>query len=574
MSKSKKRLLIISGIVLAIVVGVVLTFNAIVAGIISKKVDNYLATHPVKNYTISYGRVGFNIAGKSARLVNVTLSPKQSYIDSLTSTGYGFLVPDVTIGKLIVSGVDYSNILKGKNINIGKIRIRKLNVTLRKIIGKKTKPNKKNEKKTLIPETVTVRGINSLWIHSFILDKSKVELIDQATGDVIAGSQNIELDLRDFRLLPLKGDSSKFKPDCKEAILTLEKNLFYTPDKLYEIDLGVVAASLKNKKVVITNFKYKPLYSKKAFSKHLKYQQERYDIKVGSIEFYLPDIKSLINNQTILVSNVTVNKAKIGIYRDKLIPFPHFKRPLLPHQALKRMNMVLKIDTVKIKNSEFAYEELTGRNEKPLYVNFKKLSAEITNISNAKHRKYSQSKMKAVLKGRLMGKAPFDMNLVFPMAARNDTMFFSGTIYGKVPFSIFNKASFPAAGISFRDGTLNKLSFKGGANPRFSRGTLTMLYSNVKLDIVKKGKQKSSKFLSWGATTVIRKNNPVNSKPPKTALMSFTRDMEKGFGNFLWKTVFSGIKSTLIGGGNNNSNRGTKKEKKASKKRKRKKHSK
>ena len=548
MTKRKKTFLIVLSVLLAITIGALFTINGIVAGIISKKADAYLATHPVKNYNVSYGRIGFNLLNRSAKIIDITLTPKTAYLDSLSRSGLSYLIPEITSGKIVVAGIDYKNIFSGNNLNISKIRIHKLHVILRKISGRKKENTTTKTKKSKIPESFKVKGLNSLRINSFLLDKSKFELIDQKTGNIIAASQNIELEVKNFVLLPLENKPSFFKPDYDDVILVIKDTRYFTPDKLYEIMLGNIAAGLKTKKFVATKVEYRPLYSKSEFTKHLKYQQERYDVKIGSIEFYIPDPVSLINDNTLLIHNVTINKANINIFRDKQIPFPHFKRPLLPHQALKHMKLMLNVDTLILKNSKFAYEELTGRNKQPLFVNFKKLSAEITNISNIPRRKYSQSKMRAALHGRLMGKAPFNLNLVFPMMARNDTMTFQGEILGKVPFKIFNKASFPAAGINFRGGTLNKLTFTGGANPRYSKGTLTMLYNNVKLDFVKKGKQKADKFLSWGATTVIRKDNPPAGKPPKKAVMTYTRDMEKGFGNFLWKTVFSGMKGTFIGG--------------------------
>jgi len=286
----------------------------------------------------------------------------------------------------------------------------------------------------------------------------------------------------------------------------------------------------------------------------------------------LPDIKAFINSNKLTIPFVEVSNANISIYRDKRVPFDHSKRPLLPNQAIKKMALQLKVDTISIKNSAFNYEEVTDRSSQPLLVNFKDLSVEISNLSNLKNRTYQESKMRVDVKGKLMGKAPFDMQIIFPLKARNDTFVFSGTVYGKVPLKVFNKATFPAAGINFNRGVLNKLTFKGGANPYHSKGTLTLLYNDVKLDVVRKDKKQSSKFLSWGATTVIRKDNPAQGKPPKRAIMVCDRNMEKGFGNFLWKTVFSGLKSTFIGGKKSfvqpaKTSSGSKKKKRSKKKR-------
>ncbi|RLD89943.1 MAG: hypothetical protein DRJ09_05745 [Bacteroidetes bacterium] len=546
MSKTKKRFLILAGILLTIVIVGIFSINGIIAGIISGKIDNILEKHPVKNYHISYQRVGYNLLNHSARIINFTYIPNQDYLDSLTATSTGYTVPEIHLEKLIISGIDYKRAFSEKHIELNKILVKNLNVKLWKIEGK-AKSTKKSSH-TQIPDSIQINGIDGLSTHKFIIEKSKVELIDRKTNKTIATNSEISALLSEFKLVSTGHQNNFFRPVVADATLQLNDFVFFTPKKLYKLSAKRITLNWSDKDIFIYKLHYQPLYSKKDFSKHIKFQTERYDFSLKNIKLSLPDIKALVNSNRLILSIVQINDARFNIYRDKQVPFDHSKRPLLPNQAIKRLALQLNINTISIKNSTFAYEETTGRSEQPLYINFKNLSAEITNLSNLKNRTYQESKMKVVLKGRLMGEAPFDMQILFPLKARNDTFVFSGTVYGKVLLKTFNKASYPAAGINIKSGIMNKLTFKGGANPYHSKGTLTFLYNNVKLDIITKDKKEANKFLSWGATTMIRKDNPSAGKTPKQAIMAFDRNMEKGFGNFLWKTIFTGIKATFIGG--------------------------
>ena len=545
MSKTKKRLLFFTGILLIIATVGIFSINGIIAGIISGKIDKILKEHPVKNYHISYQRVGYNILNHSVRIVNLTFFPNHNYLDSLAATGTNYTVPDINLGKLVVSGLDYKKALMDKNIDLEKIRIKNLKIKLWKIEGKKK--SSQNSKK-LFPDSLQINGLVGLSIHQFIIEKSKVELIDWKTKKAIATNSEISALISNFKLVSTGHQNGFFQPSVADATLQLNDFVLFTPDKFYKLSADRITINWRDKELFFYKLHYQPLYSKRDFSKHIKFQKERYDFVLKNVKLSLPDIKALVNSNKLTLPTIEINNARFNIYRDKRVPFDHSKRPLLPNQAIKRLALQLKINTISIKNSSFAYEEVTNRSNQPLYVDFKNLSAEITNLSNRKNRTYQESKMRAIVKGRLMDKAPFEMQILFPLKARNDTFVFSGTVYGKVALKTFDKATYPAAGMKFRGGVLNKLTFKGGANPYHSKGVLTLLYNNVKLDIVKKDKKQASKFLSWGATTVIRKNNPVSGKPPKQAIMSFDRNMEKGFGNFLWKTILSGLKGTFIGG--------------------------
>ncbi len=546
MSKTKKRLLILAGILLVIVVAVIFSINGIISGIITGKIDNILKNHPVKNYEISFQRVGYNLLNHSARVVNFTLTPTRDYLDSLTATGFSYMVPEIHLGRLIVAGLDYKKALSDKHIDLNKIRIKKLEVTLWKIAGK-PKPSNKGAQ-SQIPDSIQINGLDGVFIHQFIIEKSKVELVDWKTKKVLATHSELSALFNDFKLTSSGHHNGFFHASVADATMQLDDFAFFTPDKLYKLSAKRITLNWRDKELFFYKLRYQPLYSKKNFSKHIKYQKERYDFTLNNVKTPLPDIKMLLNNNQLALSVVEIKDAQFNIYRDKRVPFDHSQRPLLPNQAIKQLALQLAIDTILVNNSTFVYEEVTERSQQPLYVDFKNLSAEITNLSNRKNRTYRKSKLRAFIKGRIMGKAPFDLQLLFPLKARNDTFVFSGHVYGKVALTTFDRATYPAAGMKFKSGTLTQLTFKGGANPYRSKGTLTMLYNDVKLDITTNEQKATNKFLSWGATTVIRNNNPTSGNPPKQAIMAFERDREKGLGNFLWKTIFSGLKATFIGG--------------------------
>jgi hypothetical protein len=550
MSKAKKRLLIIFGIITLFIVILIFSLNGIVAGIIENKVDAFLEKHPVKHYRLTYDRVGFNLVNRSVRIVGLTYTPDKSYLDSLENSGFSHMVPQIKVGKFIVTGIGISDAIQDKVIKINHVKIKKVFVTLYKIKGdkpaeKKVKPEKKKST-SVIPDSVKIKGINGIVINNILLNKSKVEIVDVKENNKILENDEMIIDISNIVLEKSKFNNDYLYTDVGDIRFEIRNNVFRTGDGLYEIAFDKLYTNKNDELITIKNFKFKPLYTKNDFTKQLKYQQERYDIKAKELLITQPDFEKLFADNELHIEKVIVKSPDIGIYRDKRIPFPHFKRPLLPHQAIKKMKMNLEVDTVLIENAKFAYEELTDRNVKPLYISFNDLEGVISNVCNIKDKLKTNNKMRLSLRGKMMKAAPFELQFVFPMKARNDTFVFWGAVYGKVPLKIFNKAVHPASGITFDDGYLDKLTFKGGANPVYSKGEMTMLYHDLALTVDKKEKEGQNKFLSWGATAAVRKNNPIEGKPPKTAVMFYERDIEKGFGNFLWKTIFSGLKATMI----------------------------
>jgi len=117
---------------------------------------------------------------------------------------------------------------------------------------------------------------------------------------------------------------------------------------------------------------------------------------------------------------------------------------------------------------------------------------------------------------------------------------------GKGDMKLFNKILLPALGLKFDAGYIDGLKFNANANTTYSIGKMTMLYHDLDGVVVRKDPQQTNKFLSWVANTAMIRNNPIPNKEKRVEPMFFNRVMYKGLGNFMWKTLQSGITATLI----------------------------
>ena len=73
-----------------------------------------------------------------------------------------------------------------------------------------------------------------------------------------------------------------------------------------------------------------------------------------------------------------------------------------------------------------------------------------------------------------------------------------------------------------------------------------MQYHNLKGNVLNHEMTRSKKLLTWVANTVIIQNNPIKNNHVRIEPMYFDRVMYKGLGNYLWKTLQSGITATII----------------------------
>jgi hypothetical protein len=546
MAKIKRRKLKITGIILLVVVAIVFSFNTIVAKLIERKLNDFLLKENLKHYHIQYKRAGFNILNRSVSLTGLSYLPDSAYLDSLSNADIATMVPSFTVRRISVSGIDYKSLIDSGMLRIKKITIKKPVIKLYQFTGKSVSPPA-GKKKPAVHDSIRMVKLSGLFIYTISLRKCSFEIYNYKLKKNTLSSNNITVQLDGLQLKPGKHHNSYFYPVLQDATLSAKNNKINPGNQLYEIDFKKLFVNLKDDSLMFDDFHYRPLYSKTAFSRHIRFQKERFDLQAKKITFSGADFYLFLTRGELFIKKIGIFDAAIDLYRDKKVPFNHRQRPLLPHQTIKRQKGKFDIDTVVLHHIRFAYSEKTAKRQAPLHIFFTGLSGQMTHISNLPYL-WRQSPMQVTLQGKFMDRAPLKIRFVFPLAAQSDTFYFNGSINGPVPFTIFDPAIYPAAGLKFTGGILNKITFKGGANPRYASGTMQMLYKNMNFQALKKDEQTVNKFVSWGINSFVRKNNlqKGKGKSAKQAVMFFQRDVEKGFGNFFWKTLYSGMKATML----------------------------
>lgn len=548
MAKINKKTLCISGIILLIVVAFIIAFNSIVTHIIEKEINDLLVNEQLKHYHVKYTRISFNLMNQSVSLMGFKALPESAFLDSLDKSDFNTIIPEVSVGRLTVSGIDLLAVISDHNLVIRKITVKKPIIKLYKFNGKLFPANAEKKKNFSLGDSIMLVGIKGVSAGTITFMKSRFEIYNYKEKKYTLASKDITITMHGLILKPSGHGNTYFYPALHDASLVANDNVLELGNNLYEIAFRQLAADLKGQSLIFKGFHFRPLYSKEAFSRHIKFQKERFDMKAEEITFTGADFYRLLTENEIRIRKIDISNAAIDLYRDKRVPFNHSQRPLLPNQSLKRIKGKLIIDTVQINKVRFDYGELTDLRSQPLAIYFTGLSGIITHISNFPSL-WRKNNMKMILKGWLMKKASLKVQFVFPLAAKSDTFYFSGAVDGPVPFSVFNPAIYPAAGLKFCGGVLEKLTFRGSANPKYSSGTMTMLYHDLDVQAMrKKDAQAANKFLSWSVNALVRKNNPRKGEgeEAKAASIFFQRDVERGFGNFFWKTLFSGLKATML----------------------------
>jgi hypothetical protein len=233
-------------------------------------------------------------------------------------------------------------------------------------------------------------------------------------------------------------------------------------------------------------------------------------------------------------------------YRDKHLPPQADFKPPLPGQTLLNLKTYVKIDNVTFTKGKIIYSEQDGDEPGTLY--FDKVEGAVSGITNDSVlvRRNTLVKVKASM--YLMGKGLLHVDLEMPLGAKNDAFTFSATL-SKMDLREINPMLtklFPVEIISGLVINNSKISFK--ADNYKASGKMDFYYKDLKIKMKARENTTWSKIRSgtenWAAKMIVRNANPKNGKFNQ-GIIYFERDQNKSIFNFLWKSILSGVKSTI-----------------------------
>jgi Domain of Unknown Function (DUF748) len=553
--RSKKHSWIrrIRNIVIGIIILIIVIFGAISVYTYfygNQLIRDYLTTTVARSskglYSIKLKSLSLNIITGRINITGFKLIPdtalynKMAEIDTMSP-----LLFAVNIEKLQVRGLNVRQILQERKISIEKIVFASPDVT---IIIKQ--PSKKTEKAASNPNMLSIplpTGIIAINIQRIQLINGKLtvnNLVKSPAEKFEIPSLNAEIKNIIVDSVHL-GLSRIFNAD--DIQLTLRGISVKSKNGMYTIIPGEMGLSTQASSFWINDLRVKPNYTNHEFSRKLGYQMDRMDITIKKLAVNSLDLRQLIINHKFITGLITVNGLNVDDYRDKRVPMrPNFKPPL-PQQALLQSKTYIKIDTVRLTNGKVRYSEQLGN--EPGFVFFDKIDGTISKITNDSIMVKNKTVMKVNASMYVMGKGLLNAQLNIPLGEKNDAFTFSA-ILSKMDMKEINPMVTRLAPAEITSGTIKKMVLTDvKADNVKAAGRMSFYYDDLTIKMTTKETNAWSKVktgvISFAANTYVRNSNPGKNGSLTEGMIYFERDIHKSIFNFLWKSVFSGIKSTI-----------------------------
>jgi hypothetical protein len=315
---------------------------------------------------------------------------------------------------------------------------------------------------------------------------------------------------------------------------------------MYTLRVGKVTLSTHDKSISVDSFNLIPNYSQYAFAEKLGYQADRTEVFVPHILLEEINLEKLSNEKQVHVGMALIEDPSLNDFKDKRLPIrKDVIKPLFQEQ-LRGLKFQISIDSVVVKNGKVVYSEQTK--ETPGMIFFDRMNIRVKGITNDPVLVDKGVAMEAGGTAYFMGEALMKGQFRFPLNALNDTFSFSGGA-STIKLSSVNPMLSNLMPVKILNGYVDSLHvYLVHGNKTHSEGYLEVGYSDLSIDLTSTHKsflrRWETELLQFIINNSLPQETEVSNRLKHKGYIYWDRTMYKGFFNYLWKSIYTGLKSS------------------------------
>lgn len=256
------------------------------------------------------------------------------------------------------------------------------------------------------------------------------------------------------------------------------------------------------------------------------------------------DFPALVKERIVSIDTIKIQGAKISSYKNRQVPQPQREKQLLS-QTIRELPVALRVGCIDFGPLDIIYQELSPEGTQPGTLTFQALTGQCLGLTNRPEA--GAPPMSIHLQGQYLGKAPLQADFHFPLQDSNDRFTVKGRL-GTFDLQDLNPLTEPLANLEIQSGQVDSLLFTITGDATQSSVDLKLLYHNLDVALIKveEGKILQRRLLSEAIEDwILLPSNPQYGIT-RTGTGTALRAPYKSQFNYLWRSLWPGLKSTLI----------------------------
>ncbi|SOD17440.1 hypothetical protein [Pedobacter xixiisoli] len=361
---------------------------------------------------------------------------------------------------------------------------------------------------------------------------------------------NITITLKDWLIDATSAkDKSRFYL-LKDAYVYMNNYTYATPDSMYYIKASQFEFSASSKKLNIKEFSLQPRYSEQEFAKVNGYARDRYSLQLNNIDLHGINLFSYIKNREVLADEMNIANGTLSVFNDNSYPkLVKDKTGKFPHQLFQKIDIPITIKKINLNQLDISYAEFDEKSGQRGRISFNNTSGVISNVTNQYKNKKKNPIIEANLESYLMEQGKLNVGFKFNVMAPKADFSYQGQLLN-LDGRQLNYITRPLAMVQIKSCLVRSLAFDIKANEDVATGKVKFTYNDLSLGLMKKheGGERLKRLGILSLLTnamVIYSDNPSVDGKFTAAPIHYKRKPTGSFFNFVWKTLFQGVKYSV-----------------------------
>ncbi len=492
------------------------------------KMEEVLSQKMPSNYHISYDNIEISLLGGSIQMDSLKITCLEDSI-------LGDSIPGVINGEvanLTIHKVSFLHFLLNHAIRINNVVIKEPKLTYL-VNTHYVKDTVLKSKTTFLP-----KGINRISIRNLDIEDADIKEANIQTADKALLSVN-DLSIH-VKKLRIKNPTNNRKRPVSFTHLDIQTHeISNASSKDYTLYLKTFEFNSSLKQLFLSDFQFTPTFAKTDFKKHSTYETDMFNVQLDSLCIGDIDIENILKRHQIKIPKIEIFEPNISIYRDKRMPDPPYKYKPLIASAIKKIPIETDVDSIVISGGKVVYEEYAEKAHEAGMIFFDLQQIYVTHLSNKASSIKKHPNMKVDIQALLMGEGQMNSSLNFALNSSVDKFKTEGDLHA-INAATLNSITENLLNVKITSGIIEDVHFAFDATDNVAKGTLNMAYDDLKVELMNQdGKNQS--LVSLLANGIIKKDNHTDDKNYRTGNIYFERLKDKGFPNYLWKSISSGL---------------------------------
>lgn len=499
---------------------------------VDRKLKDYIRTAGSGKFQFDYKTmdIGFFPAGVTVIGVHF-FSHDSTFLELQDSL---LMLPDLRAEKIRISGIGLFSLIFGSEIKVNELLVENPSLAVRILhikadsVATITWKSNSDENKEFVLDRLRMVGGSLEWTSN---NHKTFE-----TGFELGGA-NLSFDP--------SADGLPFETDS--ASIVLVQSTFFPESGLMAIDADSVFATYPSGEVAFAGIKIYSLHDKYELSQVIGHQIDWLALEIEKVTFQLTDPPQAVRESKLTIPLVIINGLKGLIFKDKRWPFPDRPDRAMPHQVIAGIPFPLVIDSVLLQESSIVYEEYVEKATEPGHVDFRQLEAKLSPLRN-------DTSMMGRLEASamVMGEGRLEANFDIPLQDGAGTYAAYGRL-GHMDMKSVNPILQHSAGVSVESGRVDQLDFSFTYDDDSSSGEVQFAYSDLKVQLLDRGgegvfSELGEDISSWFVNSFVAKTHNTPGDKFRTGVIEMERNKKKSIFNYWWKSLFSGLKSSITEG--------------------------